>query len=412
MSNFIFDFFDMPDLTIVWLWCRLIAVMVKMEIKNMENVSGHLPWIKDAVIFACKHGSTAYGLNTELSDLDLKGVVLPPSNVLNNIFEEFNQVENHPYIHSLGEKYINPKNPKVESCVYSLKKFFILASNCNPNIIELLFISPEDIIVQNKTWDIVLENRELFLSSRARFTYAGYAIAQLKKIQRHRKWMLEGDLVKPTRQDFGLKESPDRHLGDINRHIQKKMQEWDLTKYNLDDIDRTNLKETLWEIIEEFSGKKISWDSWPDEYLQTIKNKLCNDSGISEEAAKLISAEYEYQSAIKKYNQWLHWKNDRNPERYNLEKRFGFDCKSASHLVRLFRTGMEILETGKLNVKRSDREEILAIKQGAWTYEQVLFYVEKMDDRLNEAYKNTKLPKKPNREKINLLYHNIIERVE
>lgn len=63
--------------------------------------------------------------------------------------------------------------------------------------------------------------------------------------------------------------------------------------------------------------------------------------------------------------------------------------------------GIELLETGKLNIKRYDAEELLSIRNGAWTYEQLIEFSEKSDKLLNELYKTSKLPREPDRIKIN-----------
>jgi hypothetical protein len=73
------------------------------------------------------------------------------------------------------------------------------------------------------------------------------------------------------------------------------------------------------------------------------------------------------------------------------------------------RMGLEILTEHKVLVKRPDFEEILAIKNGAWTYDQVMSYAEDMQKKLDEAYKTTTLPKSVNYVKINELYHELSE---
>ena len=48
------------------------------------------------------------------------------------------------------------------------------------------------------------QHRNLFLSNKAKFTFAGYACAQAKKIERHRKWIVLGEVQPPKREDYGL----------------------------------------------------------------------------------------------------------------------------------------------------------------------------------------------------------------
>ena len=50
----------------------------------------------------------------------------------------------------------------------------------------------------------------------------------------------------------------------------------------------------------------------------------------------------------------------------------GHPANWALHLVRLLRMGIEILTTGDLQVWRHDADELLAIRNGAWTYEQLI----------------------------------------
>ena len=72
------------------------------------------------------------------------------------------------------------------------------------------------------------------------------------------------------------------------------------------------------------------------------------------------------------------------------------DFKHAMHLVRLLRMGVEALEDGVINVHRVDAEELLSIRSGAWTYEEVVEYAEEMDNKVrNVLYPTTQLRKKP-----------------
>jgi hypothetical protein len=83
--------------------------------------------------------------------------------------------------------------------------------------------------------------------------------------------------------------------------------------------------------------------------------------------------------------------------RRNGQVGFHGNTKHAMHLVRLLRMGVEILRDGNVIVKRPDAEELLAIRNGAWTYDELVKYAESMDKEVREVwYKKTELPKKPN----------------
>jgi uncharacterized protein len=56
----------------------------------------------------------------------------------------------------------------------------------------------------------------------------------------------------------------------------------------------------------------------------------------------------------------------------------------------------EIATIGKVLVRRPDRDELMEIRNGAWTYEQVVSFMEKEDKALEEIYATSKvIPKSP-----------------
>lgn len=86
-------------------------------------------------------------------------------------------------------------------------------------------------------------------------------------------------------------------------------------------------------------------------------------------------------------------------KRKKLVDEFGYDPKNASHLIRLFRSGVEFVRTGKLVVYRSDREELKEIKQGTWSLAQVKSEAERLASEMKAAKEVSPLPKEPDMEK-------------
>jgi hypothetical protein len=104
----------------------------------------------------------------------------------------------------------------------------------------------------------------------------------------------------------------------------------------------------------------------------------------------------EYKKRKDEYDKFWEWRNNRNPDRLKMEEEFFFDGKHAMHLVRLLRMGVEILRDGEVVVKRPDAEELLSIRNGDWSYEDLVKYAESMDTAVREVwYKKTSLRKKP-----------------
>lgn len=105
----------------------------------------------------------------------------------------------------------------------------------------------------------------------------------------------------------------------------------------------------------------------------------------------------EYSNAREKWTQYWDWKRNRNAKRSALEELHGFDTKHAMHLVRLLRMGKEALTTGVINVKRSDAAELLEIRNGKLTYDEILAYANEVNDEIKALSETTSLPSKPNR---------------
>ena len=65
------------------------------------------------------------------------------------------------------------------------------------------------------------------------------------------------------------------------------------------------------------------------------------------------------------------------------------------HLVRLMRMCGEILRGEGVKVKRPDAEELLAIRNGLWTYDQLLEWADAKEAEFEQLYVSSPLPKSP-----------------
>lgn len=331
---------------------------------------GSLEWLPARTIFLTKAGSQAYGTNLPTSDLDIKGVAIPPKEYFLGYLQRFEQAES--------------RDP-VDAVVYDIRKFVALAADCNPNIIEVLFTDPSDWLVSRPPWDRLIEHRELFLSQKAQYTFSGYAMAQLKRIRTHRKWLLDPPKKHPDRRDFWLPEAPTlekEQMGVVEARIRK-------------------LEDTL------------GGEGW-------TKDKVAErDAGMVEAVAKeidlnpklipIIIAERKYGSAMRNWVSYQKWKDERNPKRSELESKFGMDTKHAGHLVRLMRMAVEILRDGKVIVRRPDAQELLAVRNGEWAYDDLVAWAQKTETELIQIAAASPLPKAPNRKAIDAVVVGIVE---
>lgn len=347
---------------------------------------GNLPWLRDRAIFVCTHGSHAYGLNTPTSDLDIKGVAIPPTEYFHGFDKHFEQAES--------------KDP--DMVIYDIRKFFKLAAECNPNIIEVLWGDEADRRVVTPAGRLLLDARELFLSKKAKHTFSGYAAAQAKRIRTHRRWLLNPSEKPPTRAEFSLPERtviPADQLQAAHAAVEKKLGDWHLDDMSgLEPADRIRLQSLMAEAIAELGVTK------DDQYAAAGRS-----IGYEENFLLLLDRERQYKARKNEHEQYQHWKATRNAARSAIEAKYGYDTKHAMHLVRLTRMAKEILETGRVVVKRPDRDELLAIRNGAWSYDDLMAWFDRQDAELAEAYAKSTLRHHPDRVALDTLCREIVE---
>lgn len=91
-------------------------------------------------------------------------------------------------------------------------------------------------------------------------------------------------------------------------------------------------------------------------------------------------------------------------KRRELIEKYGYDCKNAAHLIRLLRMCKEYMETGVMQVFRTnDAEELKEIKSGKWTVDRVNKEAERGFQECREAYEHSTLPDEIDFEKVDKL---------
>jgi len=313
-------------------------------------------------------GSLSYGTVLPTSDVDLRGVFCgDPVNVRTPFFTVRECVDD-------GEE---------DTKLYELAHFMKLCIDCNPNIIETLWVDDADITFRTPAYDLLREHRLSLLSSKIAFTTSGYAIAQLKRIRGHNKWIENPQPVKPPQ--------PKDYVSLIQYFGEEKMLKLNLSDWN-DDHILVPYGGEVYGVYSEF-GRKI-YDRFGN--LNTNYEGKREDFESTPPIMVIKFNKEVYKEFKTKHEMYWSWKKNRNEVRSELEEEHGYDTKHAMHLVRLLRMGVEALRDEEIIVKRPDAKELLDIRNGAWTYEEIVAYSEKMDKEVREVwYKKTNLPKYP-----------------
>jgi uncharacterized protein len=343
-------------------------------------------------------GSHGYGLNRPDSDRDYRGVFIAPK----GYYLGFDKVEQKDSGWDTESGLFDWLDGNQDTVIYELKKFIQLLAGANPNILELLWLKQYPLLTP--VGEKLLAHRQMFLSKKVKHTYSGYAFAQIKKIESHRKWLLDPPDRQPTPEDFGLEAERPLTKDELNAFLEY------LYTLIRGKIEYLSEAEELYNLLHgeiDFKGllKQYTIADEVLEYTQSLTNSRSD-------FIKLLQKSQKYQIARREWNAYISWKNNRNPTRAGMETRSGFDLKHAMHCIRLLRSGLEILQFGTVfvdRVEREDAEELKAILRGDFTYEEVTKMAEDLVAELDRAYQSSTLPHHPDLPQINQLCIELVE---
>lgn len=355
--------------------------------------------IEQHTLFLTLAGSQAHGTAREGSDVDIRGVCVAPLSVRVSLFRSFEQYEG-----ALPESLTEVVTPcikrhpsasrgldvKAECVIFDVSKFLGLCAAANPNALEILFASEQDWLLATPKWRRIHDQRSHFLTKKVQQTFLGYAMAQLKKIQTHRSWLLNPPGKKPVREDFGLPPHGGTLSADDQDRIEQSIAE-KLRSYGIDNVDMPRpTRIALHERLEGFYRDAAATTA--DDVEERMRAVATAALGVPAEIAATLNAEKRYRAALKHWDSYQTWKSQRNPARAELERVHGYDTKHAMHLIRLMRMGLEVLETGELRVRRDDADHLSAIRDGALSFDDLLSMATALQQAMQQEANVSRLP--------------------
>ncbi|WGD35880.1 nucleotidyltransferase domain-containing protein [Olleya sp. YS] len=333
-----------------------------------------------SIIFESISGSKAYGLDTATSDTDIRGVFILPK-------EQFYSLN---YIGQIN-------NETNDIAYYELNKFVELLSKNNPNIMELLNVPEECILYKHPAFDHI--KKEDFLSKLCKNTFANYAFTQIKKarglnkkivnpVEKERKSVEDFCYVRDHKQSILLKDF-------INKN-----------NFNLKSCGLVKLSH-MKDCYNLFYNENMNYNGIARENA----NEVCLSSVPKSETpiAVLYFNVDGYSTYCKKYKEYWDWVEKRNEERYksNISHSKNYDAKNMMHTFRLLHMAKEIGLNNEINVRRTDRDYLLSIKNAEFEYDDLVSKAEIMKEELNTIYDKSLLIDRPDLDMINNLVYNI-----
>jgi predicted nucleotidyltransferase len=357
----------------------------------------------DKILFECLAGSWAYGTNTPKSDLDYRGIFL-------NSAYDYLGLDQPPH-------QIN--NQKQDIIYYSLRRFFELIKVANPNIIELLWMPEDCIKVVKPQFEILKDNRNLFISKHCYKTHSGYAIAQIKKSRGQNKRVHNPQPEqRPLKEDFCyyipycyktpilkeinyVKNYQDRMPG---RPVPLKETSLDLSKCHVAALENTRDTYRLY-----YYGKPAKGVFRGDD------NLTCESIPIPDEYHNLIGFliynKDAYEFACREWFQYWDWMRNRNESRWIDQEsgQLNYDQKNIMHCMRLLLSGENILRNGEPIVRFSGEQlqYLMDIRAGKFSYQDIMSEVDKRMGELDKLYETSAIQHGVDGNKLDKLYREI-----
>ena len=325
------------------------------------------------ILFEVVAGSHAYGLATKDSDMDMKGVFYLPK-------DDF----------YAGEYITQIADDKNDVVYYELGRFFELLSKSNPSVLEILS-SPLDCVKYKHPLMQSLNSCD-YLSLEAVKTFSNYALDQVKKakglnkkinnpVERRRKTLLDFCYV--------------LEANDAKPFVEwLESKGWDQGNCGLAKLDHCKGTYGLYYDAERGKYKGV---------LSKVDSCEVSCSSIpkgEELKAYLIVNQDSFAQHCKSYREYFEWKSNRNEKRFsaNLEHNAGYDAKNMMHTLRLMEVAKDILLHHDLRVRRTNREELLKIKSGSYSYEELLEKATTLQNEINELRNKSDLKENLNTE--------------
>jgi predicted nucleotidyltransferase len=323
----------------------------------------------DCLLFDSVAGSHAYGTAREGSDEDRRGVFVAHRDFLLG-----------------GGEIEQVSDSRGDEVYYELGRFVSLLLKNNPNALEMLAM-PEDCLKFQHPLFSLLEP-SIFLSKLCARTYGEYAMGQIRKARGLKK-----KIVNPQPEQV-------RHVLDFC-HVPQGQGSVPLLDW-LHERGYDPAHCGLTAVAHAPGIHAVYFDeAHPYRGLVSPKNPdALIYSSVPREAMPVTWMHCNHDAFTahcKAHREYWDWVAQRNEDRYltNIEHGRGYDSKNLMHTLRLLEMAEDIAVHGELRVRRENRQELLAVRAGEFSYEELLARAEQQLLRVEAAFATCKLPEMP-----------------
>lgn len=329
------------------------------------------PLINGKLIYISQYGSHLYGLNTENSDLDFRGVYIPTLDdiILHKDKDEINteleiKITPGSEMDEDGDIIFNPgfiEKKKVDVKIFSLQKFIQLCSKADTNALDLLFSidTPADHtwqykgLVKNVPEEMkyplryIHENRDKLINTDRLESPITYAFKQATK------YGLKGERLK------------------VLHNVLTKALELSLS------AGQHTVANLVSDLRDDFDGKHLKID-------------MLDNKGKLENYLYVCGVQHQFNLELDRFIERIEDKiNKEYTSQRTIDAQDGNDWKALSHAIRVLLEIKELLDTGSIQFPLKDKDFLLAIKLGKVEREYIdNFFNQELSNILERVQKN------------------------
>ena len=326
----------------------------------------------DWIIFDGIVGSQAYGTALPTSDIDKKGIYIQP---LESI---------------LGLGYIEQiSNESNDENYYEIRRFLELAATNNPNILEVFHLPSDCVLYKHPVFDLVLDNRDEFITKICKNSFGGYAVEQIKKARGLNKKIVNP--IEPERKsvlDFCYVATNEGKSVPVKTYLEQFGLDQEFC--GLVALDHMRyVYAVYYDTMIKFKGIVKDEETSNDISLSSIPK------GFKPDFTMYFNKDG-YSSYCKVYREYWEWVEKRNEARYADTEKHGknYDSKNMLHCHRLLDMAIEIGKGEGINVRRPNRNQLLLIRKGEYDYDDLVREAEEKIAIMDEIFDNSELPEK------------------
>ena len=319
------------------------------------------------LLLHCRSGSHAYGLATEHSDEDFRGIFAVT-------VDGFLGLEYPTQLSDAGN----------DRTYYELGRFFELLGRANPTALELLGTAGEDVLYKHPLLSDLRAGD--FLSKACQDTFAGYALTQIRKAKGLNKKV--HNPLPPKRKNV------EDFCYVIEGGKSRPLRRWTADRgYALNNLALAGVNHAR-DLYALYHDRGAGWAAGITRSEQANAVTVTDVPKGEQPIAYLSFGQDAYSTYCRDYREYRAWERNRNDERYRgtLDHGQGYDAKNMMHTLRLLEMATEIFTTGTLNVRRPNRAFLLSVKAGEYPLNDILRMAEERVQKLRHAAAASTLP--------------------